>query len=123
MNLTEAQLDERTPGLFTPEMMGHLMVCVKPKCYLIMNKDEMKLSCKGIQKNKFKKKYPDIVEQFLASVDPKSFNIILAQNRGFKKVETEDGWRMQYYEMDKKALDGYYDKRKVIGYECVPNGL
>ena len=102
---TYAKYDKRTPGLFKVETEKDKMIslCSKMYCCADTTEKNIKLSCKGIQKdgnNVNYQKFNDVL--FNGHKD-----IVL--NKGFRYIEGV----MKTYEQTKKGLSYVYHKRIV----------
>jgi hypothetical protein len=73
------KMDQRTPGLFKLEFSGNCMISLCFKTYMVRGNNNIKLSCKGI--NKYSVKNPtNIFTEVLKSGKTKS-----AYNKGFRR--------------------------------------
>ena len=114
IRFTYAQYDKRTPGRFKIETTKDKMIslCSKMYCASDITEENIKFSCKGIQKDGNNVNY----QKFHNVLFNKHNDQVL--NRGFRYV---DGY-MKSYEQNKKGLSYAYHKRKVAanGIDTTP---
>ena len=114
IRFTYAQYDKRKPGLFKVETTKDKMIslCSKMYCASDSKEENIKFSCKGIQKDGNNVNY----QKFHNVLFNKHNDQVL--NRGFRYV---DGY-MKSYEQNKKGLSYAYHKRKVAanGIDTTP---
>lgn len=102
----------RTAGLFKEEWRGDSMVSLSPKNYICYNPDngyKQKISAKGVQQAHGKNEDVLNPEGFETVINDKVS--LSATNSGFRfNYETKT---MMTYEVRKKGLSYWYDKRRV----------
>src|SRR6218665_2346400 len=118
------EYDLRTAGLFKAEWKGDAMISLSPKNYICYNPDngyEFKISAKGVQQAHGKNE--DVL-------NPDGFESVI--NDKVSLQATNSGFRLNYatksmmtYEVRKKGLSYWYDKRVVLedGVNTVPLDL
>ena len=110
---THRKYDRRTPGLFKLEAVGHSMISLCSKTYVLQSDNESyKFSCKGLNKRSVKdpfKMYSDVLcDQINRG----------AVNRGVRLR----GNILHTYKQERKGLSYFYCKRKVLhdGVSTIP---
>ena len=100
--------DQRTPGLFKEEFRCTEMVALCSKTYCCFDEEvqNVKLSCKGLNKCSLIDDNP--LQKYKSVLFVKE-NIVTI-NRGFRTVDSE---KVCKYEMRKRGLSYFYPKRMV----------
>ena len=97
------KLDKRTPGLFKVEAEGDEMICLCSKTYLLKTNDDMKFSCKGINKKHVQNIYSTYLD-VLQNEESAS-----GVNKGIRARNNT----MYTYTQERKGFSYFYCKRKV----------
>ena len=136
-----AQFDRRTPGLFKLEAEGDEMICLASKTYILQNprsrkepvevvgeldgesnqllKDEIKFSCKGINKSRLLKLTEDPMAMYKSVLE--SGTSYSSENAGFR---CRNG-NMWTYRQERSGFGYFYCKRQVLdcGVRTIPLNL
>ena len=111
---TMKQYEKRTPGLFKIECVKDKIValCSKMYCCSDLDEKEIKVSCKGIQKDNNDISY----KKFENVLKTKTHD--MANNKGFRMI----GGYMKTYTQEKKGLSYVYNKRILLsnGIDTIP---
>ena len=100
--------DKRSPGLMKTEQTGDMMICLSSKTYLLTEKEQYKLTCKGVRKDSITSPI-EIFRSVLANKQA-----VLTDNVGFRALQNT----MVTYTQRKTGFSWLYTKREVL-----PNGI
>ena len=96
--------DKRTPGLFKLEQSGDAMYCLSSKTYLVCDKNDFKMSCKGVMKRSVE----NPLQTFMSVLESKQK--VEVTNFGFRAFKNT----VYTYEQKKTGFSYFYCKRKVL---------
>ena len=97
--------DRRTPGLFKLEAVGHSMISLCSKTYVLQSQDNsFKLSCKGLNKKFVSAPYSTFSDVLTDQVKRGSVN------RGIRMKGTD----LHTYKQHRSGISYFYCKRKVL---------